>query len=151
MALLNHISFREESLVYPGIYIPLDNQGRNKTTLRHSSRNKKKKFAPTKVREVDNLYLVETSLPSARREDILVRAFGNQIVIEARIKIFDENNPGMDQTSKSGLIHFNRKVLLPKNADTEFVRAEYFSGRLRLYIPKISHPIYPGQSTIVVY
>lgn len=151
MGFLTHLNFKEESLVYPGIYIPLDKQRRNKTMPMLAPRNKKKRFPSTKIREVEDLYIVETSLPSARREDFLARAYGNRIMIEGRIKVTDKNTPGIDQMPEPEWIDFNRKVLLPQNADTEFVRAEYSSGMLRFYIPKISRPAQPMNSTIVVY
>jgi HSP20 family molecular chaperone IbpA len=148
MLQLNHLNFQEESLVYPGVYIPCNNEPE------HSSGVKKaagKKFPSTKVKELMGSYLVETSLPAAKREDFLVRAYGNQIYIDARLKASGINDTEYNQNEESPFLHFTRKVVLPEDADTGFVSAEYSSGVLRFHIPKISHPVTPRQSIIVIY
>ncbi len=96
-------------------------------------------------------YVVETYLPAAKREDFLVQAFGNQMTIDVRIRPTEEFDPYGIVNRESVCLHYNRKIVLPEDADTGFVSAEYSSGILRFYIPKVTHPIQPRQSIIIIY
>ena len=146
----NHLNCVEESLVYPGVYIPLKNKPGQQTFIK-PCQDKRRRFPKTRVRELPDSYIVETSLASAKREDFLVRAFGNQITIDVKIKVPSRIDPDADQEPESEFLHYSRKVVLPEDADTGFVSAEYNLGVLRFYIPKIIRPVEPRQSIIVIY
>jgi HSP20 family protein len=150
MAQINHLKFREESLVYPGVFIPRKNEPELYSHEKPQG-NSRRKFSSTKVKELKDSYLVETALPMAKREDFLVRAYGNQIDIDVRINTAENSDRDAKQDQGSKFLHFNRKLTLPEDADTGFVSGEYSSGVLRFHIPKISHPVTPRQSIIVIY
>jgi HSP20 family molecular chaperone IbpA len=147
---INHLNFKEESLVYPGVFIPWKTEPESYSRKKNPG-DRRKKFSSTIVKELMDSYLVETSLPMMKREDFLVRAYGNHIDIDVRINATDNSDRDADQKRESKFLHFNRKVILPEDADTGFMSGEYSAGVLRLHVSKLTHPVTPRQSIIVIY
>ena len=87
--------------------------------------------------DADNeCYKIEMTVPGARREDFIVNVRDNVLFIAT---LPNHNNEGIEQ-----------HLLLPSNADSEFVSAECRQGLLRLYISKTNKPS-KTTNQIVVY
>ena len=107
-----------EGLLYPGGYVPSDGTERRLSILR-SSRKKSEPNGRGEMKEFPDSYCFEIPLPGARRDDILL--------------VVKDQTLTIDFTSSS---EKQEKVRLPRNADMEFVSAEFRNGLLQLHIPK---------------
>jgi len=142
--------YHKECSVYPGMYIPSLREEELKPGIRSMKKTGKIPHS-FKLRELSDAYVAEMNLPGVNREDFFVRAYANIITIYARQRITEENKGGINQTGRTKLKLVHRQVILPEDADTGFISAEYFSGILRFTVPKSVHPVNPRHSKIIVY
>lgn len=144
----NKASINRGDLIYPGECIPLFKENNLSSYL---AGNKQSIF-PVNIEELGSCYKIELSVPGAKRENFLINSCGNIISVSV---IHDdcapENMEGfqLHEFNYSGC--FNRKIVLPDNADSVFVSAEYESGILRLYITKSNHPLKWINTKIAIY
>jgi HSP20 family protein len=124
--------------VYPGEYVPLFSENDLKKTIKHSTKNKTSNL-PVNIKELVDFYKIELAVPGVKRENLLLTSCGNVLSLSV---IHNELNPGLD---------YNRKIILPDNAEPIFVSAEYKRGILHLYIPKSSHPLKWINKKIAIY
>lgn len=139
----------KECVVYPGEYIPMQGVEAMLEKLLLAGNDSVAKPL-VNMDECRDFYKIEVAVPGVRREDFFITAHDTRLSIVVLHK--EENNV------KKGLqIHefetacFERHLLLPENADSEFVSAEYNQGILSLQIPKTYQPSKAGISQIVVY
>jgi HSP20 family protein len=121
--------------IYPGEYVPLE-----------SEENLRKKFKclpeediilpPVNVKELDDLYKVEVSIPGVKKENFLIIAEGNILSISVLNKEGCLNKGESFQLHEFDYDCFERHIVLPCNTDSEFTKAEYKAGILRFYVPK---------------
>jgi HSP20 family protein len=134
----NDLLYSTGSSVYPGEYVPLFNENDLKKTIKHSTKNKTNN-PPVNIKELMDFYKIELAVPGVKRENIVLNSYGNILSLSV---IHNEFNPDRD---------YNRKIVLPDNAEPIFVSAEYKSGILHLYIPKSTHPLKWTNTKIAVY
>ena len=103
------------------------------------------------ITEMADTYQVEITLPGAKREDFFVHAYGNILSISLIHKEPEHRKKEKPQLHGFKYDFFDRQVILPDNADTEFISAEYLSDTLRLYIPKSIKPAKSRYRRIAVY
>ncbi len=103
------------------------------------------------VCELKNSYKVEVAIPDVKRDDLLVYADENILTIcqVKRDRTLEKNLSFPLQQSNYEC--FNRNVILPENADTEFISAEYKAGILHIYVYKAKKPVKNSHTSIVVY
>jgi HSP20 family protein len=139
----------KEYLVYPGEYVPMPEVEALLEELMLAG-NDSIATPPVNMDEFRDCYKLEVAVPGVSREDFFITVHNTTLSITVLHK--------EDKKVKKGLqIHefettcFERHLLLPENADTEFVSAEYNRGILSLHIPKTYEPPKARTSQIVVY
>ncbi len=140
----------KESLVYPGVFMPSQEDSVVKAGLKHLEKDKND-LPPFNLVETNDLYQVEMAVPGAKREDFFIRGCGNTLSIG-----IIQRKPALERKEKFQLQEreydgFERKITLPDNSDTLFTSAEYLSGVLRLHVPKVIRRGKRRHSRIVVY
>ena len=136
--------------IYPGSYVPLIREEAMQNKFRHLQ--KKKTVVPVMaITEIGETYKLEMTIPEARREDFFVHAYGNILSISIMHKETEHRKKERSQLRGFRYGCFDRQIILPNNADTEFISAEYLSGILRLYIPKMVKPAGSRYTKIAVY
>lgn len=142
-------TFHKECLVYPGEYIPLP--AIEALLLELKSTGKESDIKPlVNMVELKNGFKVEVALPGIKREDIFIYAENNVL----NIIVFHKNSEELKlklQIHEFDTEFLERHLILPADADTEFVCAEYDHGILRLHIPKKQVHSINNSSQIVVY
>ncbi len=136
--------------VYPGNYVPLRKKEEVEKELRHPQEGKML-TPPVNVTELVDTYKVEVAIPGVKREDFLVQSDDNILSVQVMQK---ENNTGGKETFQVQVFNyqcFDRHIVLPPNADTEFTCAEYKDGILRLQMPKTNTTDKNHHTRIVIY
>lgn len=129
----------EQYSIYPGAYIPLME---TETLLTELKKNADMSFAAPLMNmdEYGNLYRIEVGLPGISREDIVLSANENYLSV---VVVHTQT----ERTGKiAGKVHemnntcFERNIVLPADADTEFIVAEFRNGLLCISVPKTNVP-----------
>jgi HSP20 family protein len=103
------------------------------------------------VLEEHGKYIVELASPGLRKEDFLIKISDNRL----RVYVLHKD-PAAD---KSKLYHhhgfnyecFSSRILLPDDVDSDFMRAEYRDGVLRLVFPKSKTRRLNNVERVIVY
>jgi HSP20 family protein len=135
--------------VYPGEYVPLFSEKEIKEAMRHI--DKKNVIHPAvNISEHRRSYKIEVVIPGVKRDELLIYAKGNILSICAvnNDKINSELNKHKQEFNFKW---FDRHILLPEDADSTFISAEYRSGIVAIYIPKASGPVNNVHTRIIVY
>jgi HSP20 family protein len=135
----NDILYNPDCSIYPGDYMPLLTAEEIEEELKLSHEGESL-FPPVNITELVDSFKVEVAIPGVKREDFLLHAKENVVEGSERFQLHEFNYQC-----------FDRPVVLPENADVEFISAEYKAGILRLYIPKSDQPAKNRHTTIVVY
>jgi HSP20 family protein len=146
----NNILHKTECLIYPGVYMPLHKEEDIADELKHLNQSDTILSAVNLI-EMADVLKVEIALPGLRREDFFIHAYGNIVSVSVL-----QNEAGHQKGEKPPLHEykydcFDRQIILPKHADTEFISAEYACGILRLHVPKIKNPAKSRHTLIAVY
>ena len=136
--------------IYPGDYVPLLKAEEIEEELRHSHEGQAL-FPPVNITELADSFKVEVAIPGVRREDFLVHADENILFVRVLHKEYVLEGSERFQLHEFNYKCFDRQVVLPDNADAEFISAEYKAGILRIYIPKLNQPAKSRHTRIVVY
>ncbi|MGK2863890.1 MAG: Hsp20/alpha crystallin family protein [Chitinophagaceae bacterium] len=136
--------------IYPGNYVPLLKKEEVEKELRQPHEGKML-FPPVNVTELMDVYKVEMAIPGVRREDFLVQSDANILSIQVLHKENATRENESFQIHEFNYECFDRHIILPLNADTEFTCAEYKAGILRLHMPKTNSTGNNRHTKIVVY
>ena len=136
--------------IYPGDYVPLLKAEEIEEELRHSHEGQAL-FPPVNITELADSFKVEVAIPGVRREDFLLHANENILFVRVLHKEYVLEGSERFQLHEFNYQCFDRPVVLPDNADAEFISAEYKAGILRLLIPKRNQPAKNRHTRIVVY
>ena len=104
------------------------------------------------ISETTEYYKIDLAVPGLRREDFFVRVTRHgYLSISALHK--EPEEPQNEKYSKHTFNYecFNRKLLLPENIDTDFIKAEYRTGILSFWFYKTEKPYQKRASVIIVY
>jgi HSP20 family protein len=93
-------------------------------------------MAPTDVYSTDEGLTIEAHLPNFKDEDITVEESDGSIVIRAEHSEREES----DDKDKKYLVResvsqYYRRFALPKNSDTENIKAKLSDGKLKVTVP----------------
>lgn len=146
----NDILYSPECSIYPGDYMPLLKAEEIEEELKLSHEGEAL-FPPVNISELADSFKVEVAIPGVRREDFLLHARENVLFIRVLHKEYIVEGSERFQLHEFNYQCFDRPVVLPGNADVEFISAEYKAGILRLYIPKSDQPAKNRYTRIVVY
>lgn len=144
------LTYTKEYTVYPGEYNP----PREVKSLVEELQTRGRRFAPQPLVNMDEFkecFRIEVVVPGVKREDIFVFLHDNILSIVVPDKHREEFRIKKMQIHEFDTKSFERHILLPDNADTEFISAEYKQGILSLYIPKSNKPSSPDTKQIIVY
>lgn len=89
------------------------------------------------VRETENEYTLEASLPGVRPEDIQIQVAGDTVTIRAGTRHEREQKAGehmLMRERRAGTYY--RSLTLPMPTDADHVQAHFENGVLRLELPK---------------
>lgn len=140
------------SSVYPGEYTHLY-EGVNFT--KRADKKPIETFDPGssgKIEDLGNCYFVEVPLPGISKEEFVVETCGNLLSV-----VIIPSKPEMSTRRKSSIHAFSfgnyfiQEILLPQDADTLFVSAEFNTGTLEIFVPKSKHPVRRMNTKIAVY
>jgi HSP20 family protein len=131
----NNIFHNSDGLIYPGVFVPLLKEKELQKELKKSQKSKTV-LPAVNVTELKDSFKVEVSIPGVKREDFLILADENILSVCAIHK-----DCGLQKGEKSKRHEFNhecfdRHIILPDNADADFISAEYAAGILYLHVPK---------------
>ena len=136
--------------IYPGEYVPLLSEKDIKDAIKFS--DKKDIVHPAvNITEQPSSYKVEVVVPGVKRDELLMYTKGNILSICA------VNNEKINSTLRDQQVQefsykwFDRHVLLPEDADSTFISAEYRSGIIVVHIPKSKRPVNNLHTRIIVY
>lgn len=94
-------------------------------------------FVPTvDVKENENSYEVEATVPGVKKDDINVEVDGQTLHISGEKQNKEEDNDKTYHRVESEYGYFHRSFTLPDNAKLDDIEANYEDGVLRLTIPK---------------
>lgn len=139
-----------DSSVYPGEYVPFLNEIDAKEEIKQTDK-KDINHPAVNITEQSDFYKIEVAIPGVKREELLIYAKENVLSLCAI------HTNKINASFKNRQLHefnygwFDRHILLPENADTTFISAEYKSGILKLRIPKATLPLKNLHSRIIVY
>ena len=103
-----------------------------------SEENSLSGFLPVvNTREGEFAYHVEVDLPGVKKEDIAVDVKGNILTISGERKYKAEVKKDDYYKCESNYGKFQRSFSLPKNADSENIKASAENGELEVVIPKL--------------
>lgn len=136
--------------IYPGEYVPLLNEKEVKEAIKCSDK-KDIDHPAVNITDQNRSYKIEVVIPGVKRDELLIYAKGNILSICA------VNNDKLNSSLKKKQVEefsykwFDRHLLLPEDADSTFISAEYKSGIVVLHIPKASRPVDNAHTRIIVY
>jgi HSP20 family protein len=136
--------------IYPGAYVPMLKEAEIRSSIKLSVEGESV-LPLVNVLEFQGCFKIEMAIPGVKREDFLVHADGNALLI-----CVSHKSPSRAEQENFQLHEFNydcfaRQVILPLNADLELANAEYKEGILRLYIAKTTLPVKQFKTEIPVY
>ncbi|RNI32775.1 Hsp20/alpha crystallin family protein [Hanamia caeni] len=148
---MQHTIYRKPDYsIYPGEYVPLLNEKEIKEAIKCSDR-KDIDHPAVNITDQNRSYKIEVVIPGVKRDELLIYVKGNILSICA------VNNDKMNSSLKKKQVEefsykwFDRHLLLPEDADSTFISAEYKSGIVVLHIPKASRPVNNAHTRIIVY
>jgi HSP20 family protein len=142
-------SYNRECHVYPGEFIALPEEEKMLHELNVPGKQPEGKPL-VNLDEFNDCYRIEVALPGIKRENIFVHVKEHFISIAILHKDIGGVNQKM-QIHEFDCKCIERHLLLPDNADTEFISAEFRHGILRLHIPKTQKEPAVHTHQVVVY
>ena len=133
---------------YPGEYIP--NPTVYEKFNKHSTpKGKNAIFSQINISEDPEYFLLELDTAGLRRKDFIVtiNEKGNLSVSGIHKELSGLLTDEYNQTYSE----FSREIVLPKNIDTDFVKAQFRAGVLSIWFLKTNKPYPKRPSFVVVY
>jgi HSP20 family protein len=138
-----------ECLVYPGEYVPRD-EIQDRIALMRSRRRKLEAELQVNMKEYPHTFCMEIALPGVERDEILLFVHDDMLTIDV-LHQEQKNQEAISQLHEFDMDGRERNIVLPENADMEFVSAEFRKGVLTLMIPKAIFPPQRHSRQIIVY
>lgn len=137
----------KECIIYPGTYTAAPEKEElfeNNQIPRNSTFNK----AIATIKEKENIYQLLIEIEATDRNEITLQV--DDIILFISVIHKTINNEQIEISSRNDMIITNY-LILPKDADTEFMSAEFSNGVLKLHIPKRENAIISHIKEIIVY
>lgn len=144
------IPYNKDYSVYPGEYIPLPEVEALLEELK-LPRKTSPAVPPLNMDEFEDYFKIEVVVPGVKREEIIIYSHENILSIAVLHKDAMQLKNGKLQIHEFDSSPVERHILLPDNADSEFISAEYRQGMLLVHIPKSIHPSMVDMKQIAVY
>lgn len=146
----NKLATDVSSTIYPGAYIPILHDEDLADELK-VNREGTVVQPLVNICEYGDCYTIEVCIPGLQREDFLINIHDHTLSISVLHKEGKKREHTRYRLHEFNYECFKREIILPKNADTERVKAEYLEGILHLHIPKTTGAISRVQTKVVVY
>jgi len=91
---------------------------------------------PLDVSETDDAFVVKSSLPGVRPEDVQITVQGNTLIIRGESKAEEEKKGEQWHLRERRFGRFQRSVTLPAPVSADRAQAHYENGVLTLTLPK---------------
>lgn len=145
----DRLGYNGDCLIYPGEYVlKADTEERLNRVRKLQSSNTS--VFPVNMYEFENQYRIEIPLPGLGKEEIFIETTPGNL----SIAVLGRNGDTIEKETKLHEFDVNtveRLIVLPKDADAEFISARFRRGLLILDIPKgKASPAY-GRMKVVVY
>jgi HSP20 family molecular chaperone IbpA len=101
--------------------------------------------SPFQTSEHDHHFKLELSIPSCHRDDFTILIKGRLLLINVKNVSFTTEH------TKSLKAILDRKIILPKNLDPDFMSAEYQNGILSIFFSKTNRSYQNKVEQIFVY
>lgn len=88
------------------------------------------------LREKDDSYIVEATIPGAKPDDVDISVLGDTLRITAEVKDQTENSGEKWLVRERRYGHFERAVTLPTSVKADQAKAEFNDGVLTITLPK---------------
>ncbi len=146
----NNIFRGADYSVYPGDYTPLFSEQQMKEELNNyiSTKDSTQKI---NIKEFTDSYLATIVVAGASREDFILYTDDTVLSVCMLHNECEIIVGGNFQLHKSICKCFYKKFILPQNADTTFITAEYKAGILELHIPKTNQLPTHTHARVIVY
>ncbi|MEX6690904.1 Hsp20/alpha crystallin family protein [Danxiaibacter flavus] len=136
----------KDTFIYPGEYVPLNASG----MLAENEAIKAPGKAPINLIEKDCCFEIELAVPGVKKEDIKIYCYNNILSIQIPPVRGDR------QRTKILLQDFEKgnlftKVVLPVDADSQFMTAELKDGILVILVPKNVDHVCQDIERLIVY
>ncbi len=144
------IFYKPDSLVYPGEFVPCADE----ESIQYKDIHNNKTLAPKPpvvITELPESFKVEFVIPGVTRDQLLIEVHSNVISVIILNKIKDKLKPEKIKYKEKKLEHPDRTVSIPRNANPEFICAEYKDGVLGIYLPKSKNPPKNLHRRIIAY
>lgn len=139
-----------DNSIYPGEYVPLFSEKEIKDAMKRTEM--KDVIRPAvNITEHNRSYKIEVVVPGVKRDDLLIYAKGNILSICAVNNEKINTALNNDEMQEFNFKWFDRHVLLPEDADSTFISANYRSGIVTLHLPKANSPVNNAHTRIIVY
>ena len=86
------------------------------------------------IEEQDDAYVVEAELPGVKRQDVNIELVGNELTVTGEIKEKERKGVVRRRTRRTG--HFEYRVLLPDQVESDKIDANLKDGVLTVRVPK---------------
>jgi HSP20 family protein len=140
----------KSSYIYPGEYVPSPDLKGLEQELKLSHLGFKAKPLINLV-DTPREIKIEVALPGVKREDIFIYTRYNILSIMALRPNDKRPEPECGQIHEFDTNYFERHIVLPENADTDFISAEYKQGVLYVIILKNNGQVSLEGKHVVVY
>ncbi len=104
---------------------------------------------PLDVTENDSEFLVKTSIPGVKPEDVAITYTNNVLTIKREIKEDEEIKNAQVHLRERRYGNFSRSISLPSQINSDKIEAKYENGVLTLHLPK-SDEVKPKKITVNV-
>ena len=143
----NIIMHSDHASVYPGNY----EKAWSEKELEDALQKTGTKYNPViYMKQVQDHYIIEMAVPGYNKERFFIHTNGNVLSIAAIQKKLPETST---ENSAGKIRHesFMHNIILPVDADPDFVTAEYNNGILQICLSTCKKPVEKGSRDIIVY
>lgn len=144
------IFYKPDCAVYPGEFVPCEDE----ESIRYSDVHNNKTLAqkpPVIITELPESFKVEFIIPGVTRDQLLIEVHSNVISVIILSKKNEKVKQEKHKKKERPIEHVDRNFSIPKNADAEFICAEYKDGILSIYLPKSKNPPKNLHRRIIAY
>lgn len=145
----DRLGYNGDCLIYPGEYVLRADTEERLNRCKDLQTSNTGVF-PVNMYEFENEYRIEIPLPGIRKEEIFIETSPGSL----SIAVLGRNGDSKEKETRLHEFDVNtvkRLIVLPVDADAEFISARFKRGLLILDIPKgPASPVY-GSMKVVVY
>lgn len=145
----NYPMYSDHVSVYPGIYEKPWNEKEFETELHKT--NIKVNTPPVQLQHFPDHYRIDIAIPGYNKESLFIHTDGHMLSITGMNKNQGEKSVSNHSVTETRLECIERNILLPADADTDFVTAEYMNGMLHIYLSTSNQPVECGSRDIIIY